>query len=934
MHTHLEGIHIPKNVKEIGDAAFQAVNYEAHENYALQGGRVQSEMRSLKYITFAEDSKLESTGEYAFAYNDKLESIVLPDSLKTMGPYSFTCCFILKDVTMPAALENLGYSSFYCCYALSDVTFQEGIKEIGGGMFSVTNTDYGNFMYNLEEFVIPASVVTIGQGAFENLPNLRKVTIAEGSKLEMMYTSVFKDCTSLEGFTFPASFKTFATSNATLTINGQRANLPTSYVFRNCPSLKYVDFSACTELLVLPTRVIYESPNIETLRLPPNLQTLYPSALGGGTFTSGGSLGVPITITKKLGPAAVKELVIPASVTTIGAFAFAGMSSLETLIFEEGSPITVLGSVETTGPESAEGIGMFAGATALKTVVLPKGVTQIGHNTFEGAGFENVELPSTVRYIGNAAFKDCVNLTKVNLSAELLTLGDQAFYGCAKLEQADMYFGLEYIGSQAFAYCASLKNVYNPATVEVMPGNPFQGCTGVESFSLDEENVDFVMVDGVLYDKVMYTLIYYPASLTADTFDIPDNVFEIGIGAFSGAQVKTLVLPEQITAIPAYAFDHSSLETITLSRQVTSIGEHAFEGCANLNNVVVPNTATQIGSFAFAGCTSLSNIRFEDVGENETPYTLGTNLFDGCTALTEMVLPNRVTNDTLPAYMYANTGIIHAVIPDLFDYLYHDGVFYNCKQLETVTFENKALSESLGKRYFYGCSKLKEIVIGAGEFGRSGILDGSEIFAECTALEKVTVYSSMIGMGAGAGVFRNCINLRSIEILAPSYEYDEFGNIIGYGQTTPNGFLIFEEGAFEGCINLKSIPIRQDFEAVIYGSPFTGSGIEELKFSNIGSILDTGFMGYPYRTFAGSNIKTIYFGKLSEWVNFVDEIFAGVDHEMNIYFYHHTYEEVVELCNGKMGWYETASENVHIYFKDTMPSDVVVPGGTDIPTGG
>ena len=35
-------------------------------------------MRSLKNITFAEDSKLESTGEYAFAYNDKLESIVLP----------------------------------------------------------------------------------------------------------------------------------------------------------------------------------------------------------------------------------------------------------------------------------------------------------------------------------------------------------------------------------------------------------------------------------------------------------------------------------------------------------------------------------------------------------------------------------------------------------------------------------------------------------------------------------------------------------------------------------------------------------------------------------------------------------------------------------------------------------------------------------------
>ena len=141
-----------------------------------------------------------------------------------------------------------------------------------------------------------------------------------------------------------------------------------------------------------------------------------------------------------------------------------------------------------------------------------------------------------------------------------------------------LLYGLEYIGSQAFAYCTSLKNVYIPATVAVMPGNPFQGCTGVESFTLDADSVDFTMVDGVLYDRTMYTLIYYPASLTAEMFQIPNNVYEIGIGAFSGAQMKSIVLPDQITEIPAYAFENSGLENVVLDRNIVSVGDYAFVG--------------------------------------------------------------------------------------------------------------------------------------------------------------------------------------------------------------------------------------------------------------------------------------------------------------------------------------------------------------------
>ena len=129
----------------------------------------------------------------------------------------------------------------------------------------------------------------------------------------------------------------------------------------------------------------------------------------------------------------------------------------------------------------------------------------------------------------------------------MVYIGDEAFYDCDKLTKADLSFGLEYLGSLAFAFCEQLKTAYIPATVTNIPGNPFTGCAGVTSFQLDVDNSEYVMENGVLYDKTMYTVLYYPASLTAETFLFPDTVHEIAEGAFGGANLKYMEIPNRIT---------------------------------------------------------------------------------------------------------------------------------------------------------------------------------------------------------------------------------------------------------------------------------------------------------------------------------------------------------------------------------------------------
>ncbi len=164
---------IPEGVTEIGEYAFAETK--------------------IKKITLPES--LTKIGDYAF-YMSTLEEIVIPSGVKEIGYSSFDRCMNLEKVTLNNGLEKIGERSFMLCSMLSDIEIPDTVTEIGGEAFM------GTGLYSV---TIPASVASLGSGAFSNCIMLENVSF-EGSMKDIP-EFCFSGCTSLRSVKLPGDLR-------------------------------------------------------------------------------------------------------------------------------------------------------------------------------------------------------------------------------------------------------------------------------------------------------------------------------------------------------------------------------------------------------------------------------------------------------------------------------------------------------------------------------------------------------------------------------------------------------------------------------------------------------------------------------------------------------------------------------------------------------
>jgi len=155
---------------------------------------------------------------------------------------------------------------------------------------------------------------------------------------------------------------------------------------------------------------------------------------------------------------ALKAVNIPASVYNVRTRAFEDTSNLETVIFEEGSILEVIGN------------WAFRYSSSLKKITFPATLKEIGELAFQGSGLEEVifEEGSHLKFIDYGAFRYCEELKVITLPPALKEIGTYAFMNSG-FEEVIFAEGshLKYIGINAFWQNKNLKSINIPSGVVI-----------------------------------------------------------------------------------------------------------------------------------------------------------------------------------------------------------------------------------------------------------------------------------------------------------------------------------------------------------------------------------------------------------------------------------------------------------------------------------
>ena len=174
---------------------------------------------------------------------------------------------------------------------------------------------------------------------------------------------------------------------------------------------------------------------------------------------------------------------------------------------------------------------------------------------------------------------------------------------------------------------------------------------------------------------------------------------------------------------------------------VKVIGNNAFSECRSLTNINIPNSVTNIGDGAFAGCKLLTKIDIPDSVTN-----IGDKAFLRCTLLIKINIPDSVTNIGDKVFGYC-TLLTKINIPDSVTNI-GDWTFSRCTFLTKINIPDSVTN--IGNHAFHDCKSLTSIKI-----PNSVTNIGDHAFYHCESLTKINIPNSVTNIGDEA--FYGCI---------------------------------------------------------------------------------------------------------------------------------------------------------------------------------
>lgn len=121
---------------------------------------------------------------------------------------------------------------------------------------------------------------------------------------------------------------------------------------------------------------------------------------------------------------------------------------------------------KTINGKQVTAIGNSAFSLDTDKIVLPEGLIDIYPNAFYQCRATEINIPSTVVYIGSSAFKKCYFLESITIPAGVDTIRDETFRECTNLASVTVKGNVSYVGNYAFAQLQTLTSLTLPKGCE------------------------------------------------------------------------------------------------------------------------------------------------------------------------------------------------------------------------------------------------------------------------------------------------------------------------------------------------------------------------------------------------------------------------------------------------------------------------------------
>ena len=300
----------------------------------------------------------------------------------------------------------------------------------------------------------------------------------------------------------------------------------------------------------------------------------------------------------------------------------------------------------------------------------------------------------------------CPNLQEINLANTITTIGEYAFYDCENITSIVIPDSVISLGDNAFSSCELLSTVTLSNSLESIGAYAFYRCNALTNITLP---ASLKSIGNQAFASTSLTELTIPESVEQIDYSILNSVYTIT----SLTIPDTALSPSAESCRLSYWFFCTSGYNSDLPESLTSvtitggskIADNYFDNCNYLTEINLPDTLTEIGTSAFSYCSALAEVT---IPNNVTD--IGSSAFYNCHALKGIVLPDSVKS-------------------------LGNSAFSGCELLSNVTLSNSL--ESIGSCAFYSCNALTNITLPA-----SLKSIGSQAFAS-TSLTELTIPESV-----------------------------------------------------------------------------------------------------------------------------------------------------------------------------------------------